>query len=170
MKNDKNIYIVLGVLILITCTYLWRGDLQNLFAYGWGDWPTHEAYGGCNWVKKTFSKIILFEQDCSDPSLNSPLSENNDGTVIRTQPTKYGYVFKLQLFTKASTESPLDVVNKWYAKLTPDEQKVCSIQKTDEPVEYFNDGRVHWTENPHPMPHKTRYKIDIKPEISQKNI
>jgi hypothetical protein len=45
---------------------------------------------------------------------------------------------------------------------------VCEIQNADEPVNHFSDGRVDWSENPHPMPHKTRYKIDIKQEIIQK--
>jgi hypothetical protein len=59
-------------------------------------------------------------------------------------------------------------VREWYAKLTPDEQKVCKIQDADEPVGHFSDEKIRWTENPHPMPHKTRYKIDITPEVSQK--
>jgi hypothetical protein len=146
----------------------WHNDIEKMLAYGWSDWPTHEAFGGRNWMKKTFSKISLFEEHCSDPSLQSPLSENTDGTVVQTQPTKYNYIFKLQLFTKDTTQSPLEVVKGWYAKLTLDEQKVCEIQNADEPVDHFSDGRVHWTENPHPSPHKTRYKIDIRPEISQK--
>ncbi len=31
-----------------------------------------------------------------------------------------------------------------------------------EPLQYFRDGRLMWTEDPHTMPRKTRYKIDIK--------
>jgi hypothetical protein len=88
--------------------------------------------------------------------------------LVQTQPTEYGYSFTLQLFTKYSSESPLDILKEWYAKLTSDEQTNCEIQSADEPIDRFSDGRVDWTENPHPISHKTRYKIDIKPEIAKK--
>ena len=56
----------------------------------------------------------------------------------------------------------------WYAKLSSEQKKNCEIQDGDEPIQYFHDGTVMWTEDSHPMPHKAGYKIDIKPEISQK--
>jgi hypothetical protein len=168
MKNKKVLYLILGGVALMLVVSNWHSDIQNMLAHGWSEWPTHEAFVGCNWIKKTFSKITLFEEDCSDPSLQAPLFENNDGTIVQTQPTKYGYSFKIQLFAKNIAESPLDVVKGWYTELSPDEQKVCEIQDADEAVDHFSDGRIHWTENPHPASHKTRYKIDIKPDISQK--
>jgi hypothetical protein len=168
MSRKKRVYAILASVAIVIIGLAWHSDVQNMLAYGWGEWPTHASFEGCSWTKKTFSKIALFEQSCSDPSLQSPLGENSDGTLVQTQPTKYGYSFKLQLFTKSSSESSLEVLNDWYAKLTPDEQKVCEVQDADEPIDHFSDGRADWTENPHPMPHKTRYKIDIKPEIAQK--
>jgi hypothetical protein len=167
MKSKKHIFIALSGAAFVIVAFIWRIDIQNLLAYGSDDWPTHEAFKGCSWVKKIFSEMMLFEENCLEPSVQSPLSENTHGTIVQTQPTQYGYTFKLQLFTKNASESPLDVVKEWYTKLTPDEQKVCEIQNADEPIDHFIDGRVQWTENPHPMSHKTRYKIDIKPALSQ---
>jgi hypothetical protein len=167
MKNNKILLIILVALILIFGAYFWRGNIQNLLSYGSSDWPTHDTSEGCDWVKTTFSKITLFEQSCSDPSLNARLSENSDGTVVQTETTKYGYSFKLQLFTKTAAQNPSDILNEWYAKLTLDERKVCEIQNADEPVDHFSDGRLHWTENPHPAAHKIRLKIALRPETVQ---
>jgi len=78
------------------------------------------------------------------------------------------YQFTIQVLNKEATQTPLDIVKLWYAKLTPDQQKVCEIQNADEPLSYFYNGKVNWTEDPHPTPHKTRYKIDIRPENTQR--
>ena len=165
MNNRKSLYLLLPILLLSFGAYVLRGDIQRVLTYGWNDWPTHDAAEGCTWTKRTFSKIVLFEQKCSESPLQSSLHENNDGFVIQTPPTKYGYSFKLQLFDKSTNESPSDVVKEWYAKLTSDQQKVCEIEDANEPVDHFNDGMLHWTENPHPMPHKTRYKIAVKLDV-----
>lgn len=151
--------------ILLAGAGFWRDDIKNLLEYGWGDWPTHESFEKCTWKKRTFSKITLFEQSCSDSLPQSQLSESNDGAIVQTQTTKYGYSFKLQLFTKGSTQKPRDIINEWYAKLTSEQQKLCEVQNADEPLQYFSDGKILLAEAPHPTPHKTRYKITIRPEV-----
>ena len=88
------------MIAVIGAAFFFRNEIRNVLTYGLGDWPTHGAFESCNWKKRTFSKIALFEQDCSDSSLQSPLFENGDGKVVQTQPSEYGYSFKLQLFTR----------------------------------------------------------------------
>jgi len=169
MSHKTLVYVALVIasFALASLSVLHAEDIRKLLTYGLGDRPTHEPYKGCHWVKENFSMIHLFGQVCADASMQSPLSESTDGTTLQTQTTKYGYSFKLHLFSKEVSQGPLDVVKGWYAKLTPNEQKVCEIQNADEPLQYFNDGKPNWTEGPHPTAHKTRYEIAVKPEIVQ---
>ena len=167
MKNRKLLYSAIVILALLICGYIWQKDIKDLLTYGFGDKPTHELTGSCDWEKKVFSKITLFEQDCTDPSLESPLFENNDGTILETKKTEYGYSFRIQLSAKDPSREPLDVVNEWYAKLRSEKKQKGEVQNADEPLQYFHDGRLMWTEDPHPAPHKIRYKIDVKAEIMQ---
>jgi hypothetical protein len=168
-KNGKRaaIFLFIGVLLvagLISALYF-RDDIHNLLAYNQGDQPTHDAAADCSWIKKTFSKLTLFEQGCPSVPPEWQLSESQGGSVLTTSETKYGYSFKLQIFEKDAAQKPSDVMQEWYAKLTPEQQQKCSIQNADEPVDHFSNGKLLWTENPHPMPHKTRYKVAIRPEL-----
>ena len=97
MKNRKLLYSAIVILALLICGYIWQKDIKDLLTYGFGDKPTHELTGSCDWEKKVFSKITLFEQDCTDPSLESPLFENNDGTILETKKTEYGVVSMVYL-------------------------------------------------------------------------
>jgi hypothetical protein len=167
MKRKKLQYFMLAILLLlIFCgIYYWRGDIRNLVTYGWNDWPTHEAFENCFWSKRAFSKMTLFEQSCPNSSAQATLSENQDGTITEIVDPKSLYNFKIQPFTKDIGVNPIDVVKEWYEKLTPEQKKTCEIQNADEALQHFSDGRLMVTEDPHPTAHKTRYKIDIKPEI-----
>src|SRR5215471_20400792 len=169
MVRHKLSYGVVTILILVAgiVAFFLRNEIRNVLAYGGNDWPTHPAYDGCQWVKRTFSRVVLFEQECSNPSLQASLIESKDGALIQTSPTQNGNRFQLQIFTKSPGQSPLDVVREWYGKLTPEQQNVCEIQDPDTTVEYFPDGSIKSGEGPHPTAHKTRYKIDIKPAISK---
>ena len=165
--NRRALVVVIGLLLLVglASAFYFRDNIRNLLAYGPGDRPTHDAAADCSWIKKTFSKITLFEQGCPDVPPEWQLSENQDGSVLATRETKYGYSFKLQFFGKDTAQKPSEVAQEWYAKLTPEQQQKCSIQNADEPVDHLSNGKLLWTENPHPMPHKTRYKIAIRPEL-----
>jgi hypothetical protein len=159
--------VAIGVLLVagLASAFYFRNDIRNLLADAQGDRPTHDPATDCSWIKKTFSKITLFEQGCPDIPSEWQLSENQDGSVLATSETKYGYSFKLQVFGKDAARKPSDVMQEWYAKLTPEQQQKCSVQHADEPVDHLPDGKLLWTENPHPIAHKTRYKIAIRPEI-----
>ena len=71
--------------------------------------------------------------------------------------TNTSYEFTLRLFQKKASQAPADIVKEWYAKLTLEQQTVCEIQNADEPLSYFSDGRLLWTEEPHPSAHKMIY-------------
>ena len=159
--------VVIGLLFrvgLISAFYS-REYFHNLLAYSLGDWPTHDAAADSSWVKETFSKITLFEQGCPDLPAEWQLSESLDGSTLATKESSYGYSFKLQLFAKNAAQKPSDIMKVWYAKLTPEQQQKCAIQNADEPVDHLSDSKLLWTENPHRVPHKARYKIDIRPDI-----
>ena len=93
---------------------------------------------------------------------------DTDQKIVGKWVTNADYEFVIAVFEKASTQEPTDVVKGWYEKLTPEQQKSCEIQDADEPLQYFQNGQVMWTEDPHPVQHKKRYKIDVRREISQK--
>src|SRR5262249_26311707 len=137
MKNRQTLYIILGILLLFVIAYVSRTTINNLFVYGWSDWPTHEANSSCSWARRSFSKISVFEQKCSNPTLPSSLSENGDGTILETEKSEYGYSFKLQLFSKNANINPTEVMNEWYAKLTAEQKKTCEVMDADEPLQYF---------------------------------
>ena len=135
--------------------------------YGWSDFPTHDPNPNCAWIKRSFvrSGITALVQDCPNSKLGVVISEDPDGTIIETVKVAPSYKFTMQILAKDKASDPLDVVKGWYAKLTSEQQKICEIQNADRPLQYFFDGRLMQTEEPHPTSHKTRYKIDISRKI-----
>jgi hypothetical protein len=149
---------------------------HDFFVYGLSDWPTHEpASENCPWKREVFPSagITAFIGSCTDQKAFDPSNgyamvfSDSDKKVIGKWVTNQDYQFTIQVFTKQSSQLPMDVVKEWYAKLTPKQPSQCEIQNADQPVEHFSSGEINWSENPHPIAHKTRYKIDIKPEIIQ---
>ncbi len=176
MKTNKIIYVTLAVLALGLVAYAWRSDIQSLLTYGLGDWPTHGAPSeGCPWKKEAFKKagIAAYVGNCTDEQAFNTTTGyamiflDADKKIIGKWVTNPDYQFVIHVFTKSASQSPIEAVGEWYAKLTPEQRTVCEIQSADEPLQHFHDGRLMWTEDPHPMPHKTRYKIDIKPDVRQ---
>jgi hypothetical protein len=169
MKNKKIWYFIISILLLAIFggIYFSRENIHNLVVYGLSGWPTHDTLDNCYWSKEIFSKMTLFEQKCHDSSIQGALVESKDGTVTEVVDPNSAYNFKIQPFTKEINKSPTEVVKEWYAKLTSDQKRTCEIQSADEPLQYFKDGRLMVTEDPHPTSHKTRYKIDVKREISK---
>ncbi len=176
--KKKKIYLGIAILLVIIsgCLYFRSNDVRNLLAYGLHDWPTHEpASASCPWKSMAFEKagVTAFVASCIEESAFDPATgyamtfSDADKKIIGKWATNSDYEFIIEVITKEVSQNPLDIVNQWYTQLTPEQKKVCEIQNADEPLEYFHDGRLMWTEDPHPMPHKTRYKIDIKPEISR---
>jgi hypothetical protein len=74
--------------------------------------------------------------------------------------------FSIKVLEKDSNQSPRDIIEKYYAEITPDQQKACEIQNEDEPLEYFSDGALAGQPmneaDPHPTPHKTRLIIYLR--------
>lgn len=136
--------VVVGVLLIagLISAFYFSDDIHTLPAYNQGDQPTHDAAADCSWIKKTFSKITLFEQGCPDVPPEWQLHDSQSGSVLTTSETKYGYSFKLQIFGKDAAQKPLDVMQEWYAKLTPEQQQKCSAQDADEPVDHLPDGKL----------------------------
>jgi len=156
----------LGILLTsLSALVFFRHEQLNLvLTYGTTELPTHKADEGCTWIKRTFSKkkISLFEQNCPTPAYASTWTyyEDADGRIMSLN-SRDGRDFPtIQLFTKEKGADPLDVVKKeWYSKLTPEQQKACEIQNAD------RDSTL--SEAPRKTAHKTRYEIDLKPEVSK---
>lgn len=173
MKNKKVLYITLAIIVLFIGVYSWRGDLQNLFAYDLGDGPTHKSHEECLWLKRAFEKagITAFVANCTNEDAldqttgYAMIFYDTEKKVVGKWVTNSDYQFTIQVYDKQESEIPLDVLKEWYVKLTPEQQRKCEIQEADEPLQYFSDGRLMVTEDPHPTKHKTRYKIDIRPEV-----
>jgi hypothetical protein len=167
--KTKKLAVITTVVILalaVLGVYRWGDDIRLGLTYGWDNLPTHEPLKGCSWVKKTFQKsgITFFLQDCgSSNSLMWSYSEDSEGRVLRTNDLHS--LLTMQVFTKRSPQSPLAIMEDWFSKLTPEEQKKCEIQSVDTPIEYLPNGSRSDFETPHPTPHKIRYKIDMKPEV-----
>ncbi|WP_456680200.1 hypothetical protein [Bradyrhizobium sp. USDA 3311] len=123
--------------------------------------------------------ITAFVEKCTDRRAFDPINgyamtfSDADQKVIGKSATNPDYEFTIKVFSKNATDAPIDVVREWYAKLTQAQQKDCDIQAVDVPVTYFPDGTPNFHERPNPTEHKTRYTIDIKPQvyrtISEKN-
>jgi hypothetical protein len=172
--------IVAFLLIFIGFSVRNHERVNLLLTYGPIGQPTFDAYPGCTWIRRTFSKkgISFFQQDCpSPPYANDEFYfEDNAGRIDRgfaddpnSQVRAYA---QLELFTKAKSEAPYDVVKKeYYDKLTPDEQQNCEIRDADHPLEFFKAGEnKDQPENeaePNPTPHKIRYEIALKPSVFQ---
>ena len=186
MKRVKKIavFLLLGIivflLILIGLSVRNHERLNLLLTYGPIDLPTFEAYPDCTWIKRTFSKkdISFFQQDCpSPPYANDEFYfEDNAGRIERGfADDSNGQVRaypQIELFNKAKSETPYDVVKKeYYDKLTPAGQPNCEIRNADRPLEYFKavqgKGKAMNEAEPNPTPHKTRYEIAIKSSTLQ---
>ena len=75
------------------------------------------------------SKNVLESNGSSNravPTIASGMAIVRDAKANRryllTSETKYGYSFKLQDFRKRCSQKPFDVMQEWYAKLTPEQQ------------------------------------------------
>src|SRR5262249_43952520 len=156
-KKSYGICFVIFLAVLIFAFY-WRGQIERTLVDRFDDQrPSHAPYDGCTWVKTEFSEVSVFEQRCPGSTEEPHLFESDHGTVLQTPVTQFGYSFKIQIYAKAVSQDPVNVMREWYRKLTPDQQKVCEIQDADEPLQNLQNGSVMWTEDPHPMSHKTRY-------------
>jgi len=186
VKRVKKIavFLLLGIivflLILIGLSLRNHERVNLLLTYGQIDLPTFDAYPDCTWIKRTFSKkgISFFQQDCPSPPyandgfyfedsagrIERGFADDSNGQV-RAYP-------QIELFNKAKSETPYDVVKKeYYDKLTPAEQQNCEIRNADRPLEYFKagqgKGKAMNEAEPNPTPHKTRYEIEIKSSVLQ---
>lgn len=175
MVRRRGTYIALLIALSISAViFFGRNDIQRFLAYGWGDWPTHESPSErCPW-KRTFFKragLTAFTENCVEERAFDPKTgyamvfSDADGRIIGKWATNTTFEFTINVLTKQASQQPIDVVKDWYAKLTPDQQKICEIQDADQPLQYFSDGRLMMTEEPHPTLHKIRYQIDVRKDV-----
>ena len=166
--TPKTIYIALGV-ILVLFAFGFEGNyyIRNILTYGWDVAPTHSPNEDCIWIKKKFVKkgITFFQQDCPDRNPWWVTTENQDGSVVETIASAPNAKFTIQILPKNSKETPQEVMEKWFSDLTEEQQQNCNIQNGDEPIRQFVNGASYWTEEPHAVPHKQRFKIVVKQEI-----
>jgi hypothetical protein len=156
---------VMVVLLLVACN--WHDYLRLGVTYGWDNLPTHPAPKGCSWERASFQKsgISFYLPICTETKPLLTYSEDQSGRIMRAG--KLASAFTMQVFTKQESQSSLAIMEDWFTKLSPEQQKNCEIQIADVPIEYLPNGTRSDFESPHPTPHKTRYKIDVKPEIVQ---
>ncbi len=155
------------LIVAVLCILIWHDKIQIALAYGWDSFPTHSPQKDCSWTKDTFYKsgISFFLQSCRGSNIPWSYSEDSQGEILRTNEESRLLTFKV--YEKEESRTPLAIMDEWYAKLSPDQKKLCSVQPVDEPVEYFKDGSQSTIERPHPTAHKTRYGIAITPQVIQ---
>ena len=161
--------VVVGVLLVagLASAFYFRDDIRNLLAYGQGERPTYEPGKDCKWVKTNFQKagLTAFVDNCTS---GNPMSfRDASGEIDGHGKATYGSVgFSIRVLSKDPNQSPRDIIEKYYAEITPDQQKACEIQNEDEPLEYFSDGALAGQPmneaDPHPTPHKTRLNIYLR--------
>jgi hypothetical protein len=166
----RALVVVIGLLCVgLISAFNFRDNIHNLLAYGTGDWPTYEPGKNCKWVKTNFQKagLTAFIDDCTDGETMS--FDDSSGKVEGIWHGNTNVAFSIQVLAKDSKQSPRDIIEQYYAGLTPQQQKNCEIQNEDEPLEYFSDGELAGQPmneaDTHPTPHKTRFKIDLKSEV-----
>ena len=162
----RALVVVIGLLCVgLISAFNFRDNIHNLLAYGTGDWPTYEPGKNCKWVKTKFEKagLTAYVDDCT--SSNVMTFNDASGKVEGTWQGNTNVGFTIQVLAKDPGQSPRDIIEKYYARLTPDQQKACEIQNEDQPLEYFSGGALAGQPmneaDPRPTPHKTRFKIDL---------
>jgi len=162
----RALVVVIGLLCVgLISAFNFRDNIHNLLAYGAGDWPTYEPGKNCKWVKTKFEKagLTAYVEDCT--SSNVMTFNDASGKVEGTWQGNTNVGFTIQVLAKDPGQSPRDIIEKYYARLAPDQQKACEIQNEDQPLEYFSGGALAGQPmneaDPRPTPHKTRFKIDL---------
>ena len=164
----RAVVVVIGLLLLVglASAFYFRGGIFDLLADNQGDRPTYEPGKDCKWVKTNFQKagLTAYVDDCT----NGNVMTFNDASskVEGTWQGNTNVGFTIQVLPKDPSQTPRDIIEKYYARLTPDQQKACEIQNEDEPLEYFSDGALAGQPmneaDPHPTPHKTRLIIYLR--------
>lgn len=160
------IMVTLTFLIMISLSvYYLRNNIRIGLIYGWDNFPTHSTIKGCSWEKRSFQKsgISFFLQTCNGTKPIFTYSEDSEGKILINSENASRFV--MRVFNTESVQNPYDIMQGWFAKLTPEQQKKCEIKTADLPINYLPNGKRLDFESPHPTLHKTRYKIDIKEEI-----
>jgi hypothetical protein len=169
-KNGKRaaILVVVGVLLVagLASAFYFRDDIRNLLGYGQGERPSYEPGKDCKWVKSNFQKagLTAFIDNCTS---GNPMSFRDAlGEIDGVRQLDGSVGFSIKVLEKDPNQSPRDIIEKYYAEITPDQQKACEIQNEDEPLEYFSDGALAGQPmneaDPHPTPHKTRLIIYLR--------
>ena len=91
---------------------------------------------------------------------------DSSGKVEGTWQGNTNVAFTIQVLSKDPSQSPRDIIEKYYARLTSDQRKACEIQNEDQPLEYFSSGALAGQTmneaDPHPTPHKIRLNIYLR--------
>ena len=146
LKNRKRatLLVVFGFLLaaaLISAFYF-RDDIHSILAYGPDDRPSYEPGKDCKWVKTKFQKAGLTAYVGARTNSNAMTFNDASGKVEGTWQGNTNVAFTIKVLSKDPSQSPRDIVEKYYAGLTPEQQKNCEIQNEDEPLEYFSDGAL----------------------------
>ena len=86
-------------------------------------------------------------------------------------PLSQGDAFTIQIKTKEPNQSPYDVVNAYYARLTDRQKQNCEINNVDEPLEYYSDGALTGKPINAGDPHPTQDALgcEDKEKVASKN-
>jgi hypothetical protein len=170
MKGNAILLAAILLVLVVLVGWVWHihnnSTVQSTY---WYDSPSHALTDACSWTHTSFeqAKITAFIETCPPSVRFQMLFSDSNGVVIGKWTSNPDFEFTIKRFDKDTARAPLDVVQDWYAKLTPEQQKVCSIQDADRPIRYLKDGTPIVWEEPHPTEHKTRYKINVRPEVYQ---
>jgi hypothetical protein len=149
--------------------YHFEHNIVSVLQHGLANQPTHQANKNCQWVREIFAKknISFFQQSCPNLDVWWTSTEDEDGSVVETIQANPAYKFTIQVLLKDPALTPLEQVKVWYAKLTPAQKSACEIQDGNEEIPHYANGGEYWSEAPHVTAHKTRYRINIKPNVVQ---
>jgi hypothetical protein len=163
LKSNKKILLssLIVIIVLAGCRYMYTH--QYIF-WQKSEMPFHQTRNACFWIKRTFPKsnISFYEQRCPFYQDARRYHENRDGKILQTRRNDNTPHIFIELFTKNPSEDPQNIVReKWFNKLTPQQQMDCEIQNADMRGS-FDDYQM---EGPYKTGHKTRYMIETKSEV-----
>ncbi len=165
-KKEYRIQFGIAIGVVLSMIMFSVINLFSLPPYGTEGFPSYAPDKGCVWFRQSFAEmgVSFFKEDCQNhgfPNYDFPIyTETSSSQIVRSSDLTHD-VLTMEIFGKNATSTPTIIMNQWYAKLTPQQKNDCSIQNAD------NSTSSPFAEPPLPTSHKTRLKIDIKPEIVQ---
>lgn len=154
MPISKTLKIASVPLLFLLMLYIFVPKIRLSVTYGYANIPSTPAAEGCKWIRRSFPTvgISFFDQSCSKKIWSYQSAGNTINRVTGARAVK-----TFTLFSKPKEESPIDVVNSWFEKLSQEQKQRCEVFQV--PMDKSD------THNSAQLRFKSRFKIDIKKSI-----